>query len=258
MDAYVSEELYIHSKDKIADDRVLVCGSANLNDRSQLGYHDSEIAVVIEDPTPLASMMNGHPFVAGKMAATLRRVLFRKHLGMVPGQDYSRTQPNFEPPSVPNEYDYGSAEDMAVQDPMSEGFWALWNGVARTNTEAFGKAFHPVPHDGVRNWRSYDDWYEKFFKEGYGDPETSSLSLTKTISRGGGAREAKVKTPARYKWGHVVREEFSPGAQGVRELKELLGRVRGNLVEMPLLFLIEEDIAKEGLSLNAWTEDVYT
>lgn len=66
------------------------------------------------------------------------------------------------------------------------------------------------------------------------------------------------KAPSKYKWGHVVAEEFSAGEQGVREVKELLARVRGTLVEMPLLFLIKEDIAREGLGLNAFTETVYT
>ena len=52
----------------------------------------------------------------------------------------------------------------------------------------------------------------------------------------------------------MVAEDFS----GVGEVKELLSRVRGTLVEMPLLFLIKEDIAKEGVGLNAFTEEVYT
>ncbi len=36
LDAFVSEELYIHTKVLIADDQLVICGSANLNDRSQL------------------------------------------------------------------------------------------------------------------------------------------------------------------------------------------------------------------------------
>lgn len=44
-------------------DRVVICGSANLNDRSQLGDRDSEIAVVIEDPPTLPSVMNGAPVI---------------------------------------------------------------------------------------------------------------------------------------------------------------------------------------------------
>lgn len=39
LNAFVSEELYIHSKVLIADDQLVICGSANLNDRSQLGTH---------------------------------------------------------------------------------------------------------------------------------------------------------------------------------------------------------------------------
>jgi phospholipase D1/2 len=31
----------------IVDDRRAICGSANLNDRSQKGDHDSEIAILI-------------------------------------------------------------------------------------------------------------------------------------------------------------------------------------------------------------------
>ncbi len=40
------------------------------------------------------------------------------------------------------------------------------------------------------------------------------------------------------------------------------GRIKqgqgATLVEMPLLFLKKEDIAQEGLGLNAFTEEVYT
>jgi phospholipase D1/2 len=57
----------------------------------------------------------------------------------------------------------------------------------------------------------------------------------------------------------VVAEEFDQDPQvAVRQVKEELSKIRGTLVEMPLLFLKEEDIAKEGLGLNAFTEDVYT
>jgi phospholipase D1/2 len=55
-----------------------------------------------------------------------------------------------------------------------------------------------------------------------------------------------------------VRDDFSIGAVGIREIKDLLSRVKGTVVEMPLIFLIKEDIAKEGSILNALTEVVYT
>jgi phospholipase D1/2 len=44
----VTELIYVHSKLLIADDQLVICGSANINDRSMLGKRDSEIAVVIK------------------------------------------------------------------------------------------------------------------------------------------------------------------------------------------------------------------
>lgn len=186
--------------------------------------------------------MNGQPWRASKFAATLRRQLFRKHLGMLVPQNMEAPDQNFEPIGVPNIYDFGSAEDRAVADPLSDSFLNLWNARARQNTEAFGKIFHPVPHDSVRNWKDYGSFYEQFFHEAGAEAE---------------GKEGK-KKPAKYQWGHVVTENFSPGAQGAVEVKELLSTIRGTIVEMPLLFLIEEDIAKEGVTLNAFTEEVYT
>lgn len=239
--AFVSEELYIHSKVLIADDRIVICGSANLNDRSQLGDHDSEIACIIEDPISVDSYMDGKPHRAAKFAATLRRQLFRKHLGLLAPQNMEKPNQNFEPIGIPNIYDYGSREDQAVMDPLSDSFLNLWNSRAQTNSDAFGRIFHPVPHDGVLTWSDYNAFYEVFFK----DSDENAVGKD-------------LKKPAKYKWGHVVESNFSPGERGTREVKDLLSTIKGTLVEMPLLFLIKEDIAKEGISLNAFTEEVYT
>ena len=220
----------------IADDRIVICGSANLNDRSQLGDHDSEIAIIVHDPTPVDSYMNGRPWKASRFAASLRRQIFRKHLGLLKHQIMDHPDQNFEPIGAPNEYDWGSEEDRQVMDPVSDEFQNLWNWRAKTNTDVFAKVFQPVPYDGVRTWKQYDDYYGRFFAE--------------QKVKG----EDKPK-PSKYKWGHVVAENF-PG--GVREVKEELSKVKGTLVEMPLLFLKDEDIAKEGMGLNAFTKEIYT
>ncbi|THX65423.1 phospholipase D/nuclease [Aureobasidium pullulans] len=240
MDAFVSELLYVHSKLLIADDRVVICGSANLNDRSQLGDHDSEIAICIEDPREIDSYMAGRPWRATEFAASLRRLIFRKHLGLLSAQDVTRPDQNFEPIGVPNAYDWGSREDEAVIDPLSSDFSSLWNNTARNNTQAFERVFHPVPSDSVRNWKDYDEYFSRFFPSGKDAKEEKGKEPSK---------------PSQWKLGHVVAEEF-PG--GVQEVKEVLSQIRGTLVEMPLLFLKEEDIAKEGLTLNAMTEEIYT
>ncbi|KAL1649128.1 hypothetical protein SLS58_001700 [Diplodia intermedia] len=250
IDAFVTEELYIHSKLLIADDRVVICGSANLNDRSQLGDHDSEIAVVIEDPTPCDSVMDGQQWRASKFAASLRRQLTRKHLGLLPAQDYTRPDENFRPIGVPNIYDWGSREDELVVDPISDDFLSLWNTTAKTNTDAFAEVFHAVPYDGVRTWDQYDEYYERYFKEDKEEKEEKDEEAKEDKGREG--------TPRRYKRGHVITENFAPGEDGARQVKDILSRIRGTLVEMPLLFLKDEDVAKNGVQLNAFTEEVYT
>ncbi|KAF9931197.1 hypothetical protein FBU30_010640 [Linnemannia zychae] len=85
---FVTEQLYIHSKLMIVDDRIIICGSANINDRSQVGYRDSEIAIVIEDTEMVPSRMNGEPYQAGKMAHALRTDLFKEHLGLLNHVDH--------------------------------------------------------------------------------------------------------------------------------------------------------------------------
>lgn len=43
-------QIYVHSKLLIADDRVMILGSANINDRSLSGNRDSEICIRVEEP----------------------------------------------------------------------------------------------------------------------------------------------------------------------------------------------------------------
>ncbi|KKA31135.1 hypothetical protein TD95_000597 [Thielaviopsis punctulata] len=245
IDAFVSEELYVHTKIMIVDDRVVICGSANMNDRSQCGDHDSEIAVIIEDPTPVDSHMGGAPWRASRFAASLRRYLFRKHLGLLPPQHHATPTPNWHPVDAGiNTYDFGSAADALVEDPISHRFRDLWRGTAHTNTEVFSKVFHNVPNDCVRTWEQYDEFFSKHFRMPDGDARKDEKG------------EAKDAQDGKVEYGHVVKSEF-PG--GVQEVKEWLGRVRGTLVEMPLQFLADVgDIAEEGLTLNAMTDELYT
>ena len=43
----ITELIYVHSKLMIVDDNTVICGSANINDRSMIATRDSEIAVII-------------------------------------------------------------------------------------------------------------------------------------------------------------------------------------------------------------------
>ena len=87
---------YIHSKLMIVDDRRVICGSANLNDRSQLGDHDSEIAVLIEDQDMVESMMDGKKYMASRLATTWRRQLMRGEHGSPTLCCLHQTFPSFQ------------------------------------------------------------------------------------------------------------------------------------------------------------------
>jgi phospholipase D1/2 len=60
----------------IIDDRMAICGSANINDRSLLGQRDSEFCVVINDREEEHSKFNGKPVLVGKFCSSWRKRLF--------------------------------------------------------------------------------------------------------------------------------------------------------------------------------------
>jgi len=213
-DAYISELLYIHTKLMIVDDKKVIMGSANINDRSQKGDGDSEIALVIEDDDLIDSTMGGRPYQVARFAATLRRQLFREHLGLIPPQDCDRgeTVTSFmRCAPVPNEDQTNDPYDEMVADPLSDATLQLWNDTAKRNRDIFTEVFRPVPSNLVRTWSAYDFYVPK------------------------------VKT------GHVVPEI------PLSRVKDRLSLVKGALVECPLDFLIDEKEFVEGadwLGLN--------
>lgn len=203
LDDIVSELVYIHSKLMIVDDRRILIGSANLNDRSQKGDRDSEIAVVIEDAELIETTMGGSKYMASKLATSLRRKLMREHLGLLPPQPAHdpAAEPTSEMLPVPHPYDYdfGSDEDKLVEDVLNPDFWKLWNETALNNQAAFERIFRSIPSNQVRNWKDYDSY----------------LAPTKAVL-----------------YGHVADKTMS-----LRDVKQTLDRIKGHLVPAPLEFL---------------------
>lgn len=200
----------------------VICGSSNINDRSQLGFHDSELSIVMEDTRILPSRMNGQEFAAGQHAATLRRMMWREHLGLLPPQDLdARDEINAQPPSDgPNEWFAGDEWDRFVEDPLSDELWEMWTKQATVNTKIFRHLFHADPDDNVK---TFDD-YDKFL----------------------GAKGSR-------KEGHLY-DPYQP----VELVRQELDKIRGHLVWMPLKFLEDAEMAEKGLQVNAFTESVYT
>ncbi|ORY59662.1 uncharacterized protein BCR38DRAFT_488681 [Pseudomassariella vexata] len=219
---WIQEELYIHAKLLIVDDRIVICGSSNLNDRSQMGTHDSELSIVMEDTDKIPSIMDGQSFEAGRHAATLRRYLWREHLGLLPSQPMdAKNDPNAQPPGDDSPNDpWGRDETYKfVEDPMNEDLWNMWKKNASKNTEIFRHLFHADPDDHVKNFDDYNAYLP----------------------------------PKGIKAGHIF-DRFLPP----EDIRKKLDQIKGHLVWMPLDFLKDAPMAEKGLQVNQFTESVYT
>lgn len=75
--------------------------------------------------------MNGESFPCGKYAGSLRKYLFKEHLGIL-------------------------EENLAcynVNDPVIESFYKdVWYRIAKDNTEFYEKVFHCIPSDKVDSY----------------------------------------------------------------------------------------------------------
>ncbi|CAG7818835.1 unnamed protein product [Allacma fusca] len=125
----ITELIYVHSKLMIVDDNLVICGSANINDRSMLGKRDSEVAVIYQDEEYIQSFMDGKEYKAGKFAHSLRVNLFREHLGLLQ---------NLE---------------VDLRDPISDDFYVdVWLNTSITNTEIYDTVFQCVPTDNCQTF----------------------------------------------------------------------------------------------------------
>jgi phospholipase D1/2 len=122
-----TEIIYIHSKLMIVDDLYVICGSANINDRSMKGSRDSEFAVLIKEKRSEISVMNNKRFKAAKFATSLRKALMAEHLGIKPNDD-------------------------VLIDPLSDKLHQLIKNTAKENTFTYRQIFGCYP----------DDCYTKF------------------------------------------------------------------------------------------------
>ncbi|CAK9208184.1 unnamed protein product [Sphagnum jensenii] len=123
-----TSQIYVHSKIMIVDDRTVLIGSANINDRSLLGSRDSELGVVIEDTDYIQSTMNGNIWNAGRFAHSLRMSLWAEHLGI------------------------RQAEIDLVKDPVSNATYrGVWMSRAESNTKLYDSVFGSIPSDSIHS-----------------------------------------------------------------------------------------------------------
>jgi phospholipase D1/2 len=169
----------------------------------------------MEDQEFIDSEMDGKPYRAARHAATLRRQLWREHLGLLPAQEYdASSHPNSQPPNVcPNQVLEG-AENEFVADPLSDSVWTTWTEQASVNTDTYRMLFRADPDENIRTFEDYDTF-----------------------------------CPRSTKQGHLF-DPYMPAA----EVRQKLDRIKGHLVWLPLDFLCEAEMAEPGLAVNQITE----
>ena len=120
----VTEQIYVHSKLLIADDRVAVLGSANINDRSQLGNRDSELAVIVRDDEQMNVKLDGirqDPVSAS--VHNLRVRLWKKLFGLMGGAEPAHSL------------------SAVIDKPAAHTTWEEIQRVAYENALAYQNAF---------------------------------------------------------------------------------------------------------------------
>ncbi|WP_449557122.1 phospholipase D-like domain-containing protein [Huaxiibacter chinensis] len=120
----VTEQIYVHSKLMIVDDRYVLVGSANINERSLQGDHDSELAVLISDTANDTADLDGKgkKVPVRNFARKLRRDAWKKLLGT------AATEEILDKPAA-------LATRKAIRD------------LAESNTNAYEKVFDFIPRN---------------------------------------------------------------------------------------------------------------
>ena len=106
----------------------------------------------MEDYKQIDSTMDGQPYKAGHHAATLRRMLWREHLGLLPAQgpDDDEKDANAQPPDVCANDVMEGPEYEFVADPLSDKVWDMWTGQATMNTEMYRHLFRADPDNNSK------------------------------------------------------------------------------------------------------------
>ncbi|KIK69659.1 hypothetical protein GYMLUDRAFT_992337 [Collybiopsis luxurians FD-317 M1] len=140
-DVLTTEQVYIHGKVCIVDDRLAIIGSANINERSQRGDRDSELAAVIRDTDMISGRMAGRPFQVGRFAHTLRKRLMREHLGV----DVDAIS---EEDLMTNDSEKAE-RDQEVWDPESQQQYGKEEGVTKLSKSHQKTPVRAMVHDAV-------------------------------------------------------------------------------------------------------------
>lgn len=136
MGKLVQEIIYVHSKLMIVDDKYVICGSANINDRSLLGSRDSELACLVKDEELDWAALNGKLVKTGKYASSLRKKIFKLHLGIY----------------------YHNPNKISVMDCASNHFFKLWQNTSNQNSRIYEDIFKCLPSNEATTFTTMNEY----------------------------------------------------------------------------------------------------
>ncbi|KAI8371715.1 uncharacterized protein BYT42DRAFT_581253 [Radiomyces spectabilis] len=257
-DNFVSEILYIHDKLMIVDDRIVLMGSANINDRSQLGNRDSEIAMLVEDTEMIPSLIDGKECKVAKFAYTLRMQLWKEHLGLLNFEDWSELLParhsyaseesvinsyisqsmgdHLRPISVSNEEDIRRCENeepvrMIDRASRTRSFYDTFRAVPHVSRRGDTAALDPLSdHFYNHVWRKTAEYNTLTYREIFRCVPDDTVHTYEQHRK-------FVPDPSKIPQGHVANTELS-----TLEIREKLESIRGHLVQFPHDYLKDENM----------------
>jgi phosphatidylserine/phosphatidylglycerophosphate/cardiolipin synthase-like enzyme len=125
-----TEQIYIHSKLLIVDDRHVILGSANINDRSQSGKRDTELAVMLFDSAQQKKTIGDITTTVNTLARKLRVDLWKKHFALTGANDIVLAATEMK---------------SMIERPAAEATIKAIQALASTNANIYAETFHHVP-----------------------------------------------------------------------------------------------------------------
>jgi phospholipase D1/2 len=135
-----TEQIYVHSKLLIVDDRVVIVGSANINDRSLNGGRDSELAVYLNDLDTMTAPIDGkNPIKVRTLAHKMRVDLWKKHFAITGANDVVH-----------------AASELAslLDKPADPATWQAIQKIAQSNLKAY-KNVDWIPQNDSSIWPAW-------------------------------------------------------------------------------------------------------
>jgi phospholipase D1/2 len=123
----------------IVDDRRVLIGSANINDRSLLGDRDSELAIHVEDQDLRPT---SYSYSVSKDIQRLRIDLYIEHFGLT----------------------YAEAENF-----LDEDTWQLIKNRAKNNTKVYREVFGCYPDDTMTQYSEIEEVRKRSRPEKYSE-----------------------------------------------------------------------------------------